>query len=490
LLQYSAALLWVGRLDDVEPLVQEIERAVGVSEQGRDEDLQPSADETVRQVLLGGVAATRSWHAYLKGEPHGAIALAHRALELLPGTDLELRTFAAYRLAEAYRTADDLEAATAAFAETAELGRAAGHNYLVLKAMSRQAELQMARGRLRSADHVLQRTLRFAVEQGGDSLPATGEVHVIIGELLYEWNDLEAAARRLKEGIRLAERMGQFETLVDGYVALSRAEMAQDNTECALESAREANSLAQRSGVGEAIVEAAAWNARLHLTRNDSTAAVLELERIAGVPAVSVSMVRETEQIARARLTVARGEHEEALRLLEELRQSAEAAGRTGKLIEILTLQALALWERSRRERALGTLTRALALGEPEGYVRTFVDEGAAMGDLLSATVEARQRGHPDAAIRIPARYLAKLLAVLAQESAAPDVGEQLSEPLSERELEVLGLVAAGKSNGEIASGLFVSLSTVKTHINNLYRKLGARSRTQAIARARELDLI
>jgi LuxR family maltose regulon positive regulatory protein len=150
----------------------------------------------------------------------------------------------------------------------------------------------------------------------------------------------------------------------------------------------------------------------------------------------------------------------------------------------------MALWERSRREWALGTLMRALALAEPEGYVRTFVDEGAKVGDLLSAILEARQRGHPDAAIRIPARYLAKLLAVLAQESAAPDVGEQLSEPLSERELEVLGLVAAGKSNGEIASSLFVSLSTVKTHINNLYRKLGARSRTQAIARARELDLI
>jgi LuxR family transcriptional regulator, maltose regulon positive regulatory protein len=490
LLQNSAALLWVGRLDDVEPLVQEIERAVGVSEQGRDEDLQPSADEPLRQVLLGGVAATRSWLAYLKGEPRGAIALARRALELLPGTDLELRTFAAFRLAEAYRTADDLEAASTAFAETAELGRAAGHDYLVLKAMSRQAELQMARGRLRSADHVLQRTLRFAVEQGGDSLLATGEVHVIIGELLYEWNDLESAARRLKEGIRLAERMGQFETLVDGYVALSRAEMAQDNTERALESAREANTLAQRSGAGEAVVEAAAWNARLHLTRNDSTAAILELERMAGAPAVSVSMVRETEQIARARLTVAQGGHEEALRLLEGLRQSAEAAGRTGKLIEILTLEALALWERSRRERALGTLTRALALGEPEGYLRTFVDEGAAVGDLLSATVEARQRGHPDAAIRIPARYLAKLLAVLAQESAAPGASERLSEPLSDRELEVLGLVAAGKSNGEIASSLFVSLSTVKTHINNLYRKLEARSRTQAIARARELDLI
>jgi LuxR family maltose regulon positive regulatory protein len=138
----------------------------------------------------------------------------------------------------------------------------------------------------------------------------------------------------------------------------------------------------------------------------------------------------------------------------------------------------------------VGTLTRALALAEPEGFVRTFADEGAAMGDLLSAALDARQRGHLDAANRVPARYLAKLLAIVADEGAAPGIGERLSEPLSERELEVLALVAAGKSNGEIASSLFVSLSTVKTHINNLYRKLGARSRTHALARARELDLI
>jgi LuxR family transcriptional regulator, maltose regulon positive regulatory protein len=291
LLQYSAALLWVGQLDDVEPLVREIERAVGVSGEGRDEDLRPSADEPLRQVLLGGIAAVRSWRAYMKGEPHGAIALAQQALALLPEKDLELRTFAAFRLAEAYRTADDLEAATAAYAETAELGRAAGHDYLVLRAMSRQARLQMAQGRLRKADHVLQRALLFAGERGGDSLPATAEVHVVIGELLYEWDELEAAARQLKEGIRLAERMGQLDTLVDGYVALSRVEVAQGNAESALVTAREASKLAQRSGTGEAIVEAAAWNARLHLTRSDMTAAVLELERIAGAPAVSVSMV-------------------------------------------------------------------------------------------------------------------------------------------------------------------------------------------------------
>jgi LuxR family transcriptional regulator, maltose regulon positive regulatory protein len=468
--------------------VLEIERTV--SGEGPDEDLRASADETLRQVLLGGVAAIRSWRAHLKGEPHDAIALAQRALALLPENDLHLRTFAAFRLAEGYRTANDLGAASAAFAETAELGRAAGHDYLVLRAISRQAKLLMAQGRLRKADQVLRRALRFAVERGGDSLPATGEADVAMGKLLYEWNQLETAARRLKDGIRMAERMGKFDTLVDGYVALSRVEMVQGNAETALETAREANRLAQRSGAGEVIVEAAAWKARLHLARSDVTAAVLELEQTAGGRDVSLSMVRETEQISQARLLVARGDHDEALRLLEELRQSAETAGRTGELIEILTLQALALWTRHEKVQAVLTLTQTLTLAEPEGYVRTFVDEGPAIGDLLSATLEARQRGDPGPASRVPARYFAKLLATLAKETAEPTPDARLAEHPTERELEVLAFIAAGKSNGEIAGMLFVSVSTVKTHINNLYRKLGARSRTQAVARARELNLL
>jgi LuxR family maltose regulon positive regulatory protein len=321
-------------------------------------------------------------------------------------------------------------------------------------------------------------------------LPATGEEHVFIGELLYEWNQLEAAARQLNEGIRLAERMGQLDTLVDGYVALSRAEMTRGSADSALETAQEASRLAERSGAAEAIVEAAAWNARLHLTRGDLTAAVLELERIAGTSAVSVSMVRETGQITRARLTMVRGEHDEALRLLEGLREAAEASDRKGNLLEILVLQALALWATNEKERAVTTLTRALVLAEPEGYVRTFADEGAAMGDLLSEVLDAQQRGRLDATPSVPMRYLAKLLAALAREDASPAADERLPEPLSERELEVLALVAAGMSNKEIAGRLFVSVTTVKTHINNLYRKLDARSRIQAVARARELGIL
>jgi LuxR family maltose regulon positive regulatory protein len=220
-----------------------------------------------------------------------------------------------------------------------------------------------------------------------------------------------------------------------------------------------------------------------------SEAVAFEQERAANAENAA-DAARVVDRLTSARLLHAQGRHREALRLLEELGETAEAAGRTGDLIEILALQALALWAGSNKERAVSTLAGALALAEPEGYVRTFVDEGAPMGDLLSATLEARQSDRLDAAGRISVSYLARLLAAVAQEATAPAADERLPEPLSERELEVLALIAAGNSNKEIARKLYVSTGTVKTHINRLYRKLGARSRTQAIARARELDLI
>ena len=242
--------------------------------------------------------------------------------------------------------------------------------------------------------------------------------------------------------------------------------------------AREAERVARASGADLEVAIAGAWMVRL---------------RVAGgglAEAAALEQVRTMDRTTSARLLHARGQHGEALRLLEEPREAAEATGRTGELIEILALQSLALWSKNERERAVDTLTRALLLAAPEGYVRTFVDEGAAMGDLLSATLETRQRNASGAANQIPARYLAKLLAAIAQDAASPAADGGAAEPLSTRELEVLALVAAGESNAGIAGRLFVSTSTVKTHINNLYRKLEARSRTQAVARAREMRLL
>jgi LuxR family transcriptional regulator, maltose regulon positive regulatory protein len=166
--------------------------------------------------------------------------------------------------------------------------------------------------------------------------------------------------------------------------------------------------------------------ARLGLARGDpaETAAFEQEHAVTGENASDA--VRTMDQLTSARLLHARGWYRKELRLLEESRESAETTGRTGDLIEILTLQALARWARNDKEQAVSTLTQAFAMGEPEGYVRTFVDEGPDMGDLLSATLEARQRGQLDPASRLPARYLAKLLAALAQEDAATKLHEPL----------------------------------------------------------------
>jgi LuxR family maltose regulon positive regulatory protein len=426
-------------------------------------------------------------HARLQGAPKGAIEHARRALALLPEDNLNPRPFAAITLAQAYEAAGDLEAAIAAFAEAGALGRAAGHDYVALSAMASQAHLQLARGRLREANGVLRRTLGFAAERGAELLPAMGSVRIGMGELLYEWDDLGAAARHLTEGVELTGRTGDFEILMWGHIALSRVRLARGEVDGALAVAWEAERVAQNSGTGHAIVDAAVWKARLHLARGDLAAASSEQERAAGVGEVR-RYSRELGRIILARLLIARNQPGEALRLLVQLHETAETAART---IAVLALQALALQAKGDIERAASTLTEALVLAEPEGYVRTFVDEGPPMAELLSGVLGAQQRGRPDSPGRVPAYYLRRLLAALERDTSGaglPAAG--LPEPLSERELEVLQLIAAGKSNRRIASELFVSVGTVKTHVNNLYRKLDAHSRTQALARARELKLL
>lgn len=187
----------------------------------------------------------------------------------------------------------------------------------------------------------------------------------------------------------------------------------------------------------------------------------------------------ELEHLVLARVLLAQSSVNAALDLLEGLRGAAEATGRIGSTIKILALQALGYEARGDEARAVVALERSLKLAEPEGYVRTFLDEGTPMAALLRRAM----------ANGVLPGYASRLLEAFGSPTERPPAGP-LSEPLSERELEVLRLVAAGMSNAEISRTLFVALSTVKKHINNVYRKLGVNSRTRAVARARELNLL
>jgi LuxR family maltose regulon positive regulatory protein len=476
--EHAVALVITGRPDDAEPLLQEAERAA------------EAADEKDRRFLLGFASTVRSWRARLWGDAPKAVELARRALSLLPDGEATVRNYAAVRLGDALRAVGDLAAADEAYAEAARIDQAAHHTYGRLAGMVMHARVRAEQGRLREADEAFRRALRLLTEGGFELSPAAGVVHIGMGTLLYERNDLDEAERALERGVELAERTGDVSTLVWAYVTLSRNKRARGDEGGALERARQAEVVARDSGADLQIAIALAWMTRLLLTRGDLTEAVAFEQERAATAVDAADAARVVDRLTSVRLLYAQGRHREALALLEELGETAEAAGRTGDLIEILTLQALALWAGHEKERAVSTLAGALTLAEPEGYVRTFVDEEAPMGDLLSATLEARRRGHLDAAGRISVSYIARLLAAVAQEATAPATNERLPEPLSEREMEVLALIAAGESNEQIAAKLFVSLSTVKTHINRLYRKLGARSRTQAVACARELDII
>ena len=233
---------------------------------------------------------------------------------------------------------------------------------------------------------------------GAEQLPAVGSVRIGMGELLYEWNDLDAAARHLTEGVELASRTGDVEILMWGHVAISQVRQALGDAEGALAAARQAERVAQSSGTGHAIVDAAVWKARLYLMMGDLASASSEQERASSVGEVR-PYSRDSERIILARLLIARNEPGEALRLLAQLHATTRMAART---IEILALQALALHAKGQREEAASTLAEALALAEPEGYVRTFVDEGPEMAELLSGVLVAQRSGHLYSSGRVP----------------------------------------------------------------------------------------
>ncbi|HKF39074.1 MAG TPA: LuxR C-terminal-related transcriptional regulator, partial [Ktedonobacteraceae bacterium] len=199
-----------------------------------------------------------------------------------------------------------------------------------------------------------------------------------------------------------------------------------------------------------------------------------------------------------ARIRLAGGAFDEALAVLDRLRQLAEAEAYSGILISALVLQALALEALGQTTQAMTALAQALTLAEPNGYVRTFVDEGAPMADLLMKLLKAQQKKRLESD-DFPTDYAGSLLAAYRSDGAgdAPSTRtssrrpvQPLLNPLSERELEVLRLIASGLSNQEIMQKLVVEKNTLKTHIRHLYRKLNTRSRTQALMRARELNLL
>jgi LuxR family transcriptional regulator, maltose regulon positive regulatory protein len=355
--------------------------------------------------------------------------------------------------------------------------------------------VQRAGGRLGAALRTYREGLEFAGQPGRAPVPTAGTAHVGMAEVLYQRDQLDEALRHVEAGIALCRQLTSTQALGQGLATLAWIRQARADPAGALAAMEEARRAfpdpdavslsnpvpAERARLllahGE-VAEAAGWTRDLGLGHRDEP-----------------SYAREREYLVLARVLLAIQAPDQALELLGRLDALARAQRRTASVLEILTLRALALHAAGDRAGALAALVEALGLAWPQGYVRVFADEGPAMASLLGAVVGGGRRDRPAGAEQIPVDYLGRLLraAQPAAAAAGPEASRTppaLVEALTERELEVLRMLAAGKRNQEIADELVVTLHTVKKHVTHTLEKLGAANRTQAVARARQLGLL
>jgi LuxR family maltose regulon positive regulatory protein len=456
-----------------------------------------SAQEVIESenLIRGEIATLRAEIALSRSNIPRAIAFCRQALELLPFESVSMRGVATYFLGHGERRNGNMVEAEQAYIEASVIGLQTDNLLLALHALANLSTVQIAMGRLREAVQTSQRILDITAERQRQSWPVAGLAYQGLGKVHYEWNDLDSAARFLHQGIEYGQRGGLIGLEINSLNTLAFALQAQHDTKGADAMLREIAAINDRSHHPVYIAQAAAIEAHLRLLQNRIDQAVHWAEScVLRLNDTERPYSREAEYLTLARVLFIQGKREGVAEMLDRLSRAAETDQRVGDLIEILVQQALFWHVSDQKSRAFQSFERALILAEPEGFIRSFVDEGEPMRSLLLdyQTIINKRIGVAidNKSLRL-LTYIDKLLAAFSQPiSVEKAKDEDFLEPLSERELDILRLIATGRSNKEIAEILVITLSTVKSHINNIYGKLGTNRRTQAIAFARKHGLL
>ncbi len=472
-LQYSWVLILTGQIETADAYLRQAEGAAQ-----RDADRNGQAALTDQTTLLGEVIAAQAYVARARGDDRRTIELSGRALALLPQADADTRGVLAVNLGIAHWNLGHLAEAEQALIEAHHAAQQSGNHYARLTALGFLGVIQATRGRLHQAAELYEQAIGSEAQLSPIAL-----AHNELGALLYEWNDLEAAANHVQLGIELSQRTGNLEIQTGGYRTLARLKQAQGDASAALDALQKAHQLARHNDLPPLMrARNAACRVQIALAQGDLATATHWAEQV--TEDADASPFYHLLGLTPARLLLAQNEKAAAAKQLEARYETALRAGWQFGAVEVRALQALAAPTPSA---ALALLTDALTLAEPEGYIRTFVDKGEPMTVLLQ---EAAAQG-------IAPAYVGKLLGAMGVWEYG-SIGEipphphppTLVEPLSDRELDVLHLLAAGQTNQEIAQGLCVSVNTVKTHLKNIYGKLGVNNRREAIAQAKKLGLV
>lgn len=451
----------------------------------------PGISSHEQQVLRGEIAAIRARAAIYQDAIERSIALSQQALTLLPESETHLRGEVALSLGTSSLVRGDLSSAIPAFNEAISMSQAVGNLRTTMLAVRSLANLYVEQGRLHAAMQLYQETLAIATRISQEELPPLGFMYVGIGELLYEWNDLEDAARYLQKGIECGQRSGDVKIWLIGYIWLTHVRHAQGDIDTAWMLFQQAEALARQANFSRGIVWLEQIRIRLSMMQGDM-APVLRWATTCGIdPAGEPDFLHEYDYYLLAQMLILQDKPAPAIRILTRLLEMEERTGRNGYKITLLLYLALAYTAQAMPEKALDTLARSLTIAASEGYIRTYLDEGARVGVLLKNIRQTLLQKDlpPDACSRAYVDKLLKAFRVHGSASLA-DARQPLVEPLSQRELEVLRLLAGGLSNQEIADRLIIGLNTIKTHTRHIYEKLEVGSRTQAIARAKSLRIL
>ena len=447
---YASTLLFVGQHLAVEQKLQAAEAA-----------LQDSGSDDKTTDLVGRIASLRATMAVIQNDVETIIAESLRAQKYLHPDNLIYRISATWALGVAYQFQGNRAAASRAFTKTISIG---GDSIYVIAATINLGNIQESDNQLTLAARTYENSLHLA---GDPPQPIACEGFLGLARIHYEWNELDAAEQYGQQCFQMTQQMDNVDSFVSYGIFLSRLMLARGDVPGAVTVLDEVEEFVHHNNF-EFRMSSVADAQVLALLREGSVEKAAQLARMHDLP------------FSQARVHLAEGDSASALAILERLCQQAK--DQPDERLKVAVLQAIAYQANGELDKALQALGDALMLAEPDGFMRIFLGEGAVMAQLLS---DAMAQG------MMPG-YVSKLLAVFEAEKQEPDLPlpQALIDPLSERELEVLALVAAGLKNKEIAEQLFISLNTVLYHIKNIYDKLGVRKRTLAIIKARELDLL
>jgi LuxR family maltose regulon positive regulatory protein len=485
---------WFGELDEADQLLEEAEKRIQADTSAPDANL-----------MQAQLSYVKSRVTAMRGDILRAIELCLEARQYVPASNLALQLDTLITLGYEYFLLGDYANASQILNETIQSGIAAGAIMNTVAASCLIARLYAVQGLLNKSYEIYQITAQSIPGGSEQHLGARALVEVGIADVQCERNDLEGALIHMQQGLAQISKWDKADDLALAYVTLARIHLAQANVSDATEMVEKAFQLIQTRGVfSEARTAVEIAQVKLWLAQGDLQAAnqwaVSQEERLSSGDRFGFE--NELVHLALVRVWIAQHKPNRAIGLLSHLAEIARSAGRMGRVIEIKLLEALALQESDGSEHALLALAESLTMAEPEGYMRVFLDEGRPVQMLLALGLAHTSPGPVrDYAIHLLSQFEGEPHPTLAaQENLPPGrnltepevrlVAALLVEPLSQRELEVLHLMAMGKTNQEIAQQLFISRGTVKAHAASIYRKLDVNNRTAAVAQARQLGIL